>query len=191
MPRKRKVKEDQFQVELTKDVAGVPEKTTKDIDSPDTAQAIQKAKQGDPQKYDQVTITNKNMNKAGPKTAPVASTPQQAISQTQVESKKTRRRKIIDPNTFELTERYDNTRFNYDYGIVLPIGFKPFMKKMAGRNKDVVVTERMGRVRTVISSPSGMDHVVEKLIRAAKSKVTENKDKATTVINGIMGSMKK
>ena len=209
MARKKKVSEEQYEVELTKQTAGQDDITTKDVDAQDTATAMQQAKQGDANQYDQV-IVKKKATRGGPATAPVSATPARAVSATTVESKGKRKpakkkvakkkvatkkrassKPLTDPNSFELTEGYKNTRFDYKYAIVLPVGYKSFMEKMSGKTPGIVIVERMGRVQTQVHSPEAMDSLIQSLIKSAKGRIVENKDKARVIIKGIMGSVKR
>ncbi len=65
------------------------------------------------------------------------------------------------------------------------------MEKMSGKTAGIIITERMGRVQTQVHSPKAMDTLIQNLIKSAKGRVVENKDKARVIIKGIMGSMKR
>lgn len=177
MPRKKRVKEDQFEVEMTNMQAGQPETVTKTVDATDATQATQKAKQGDPKPYQQVTVKKPMRGVSqGSRTAPANVGAQGAVSQTQ---------------GMGLTEGFDSTKFKYGYTIGLPGGFADFMKKTKGRTKGLVVEQRSGRVYMTVESADAMDKLMGKLKKSARSRTVETRDRATTVIRGIMGTMKK
>lgn len=176
MPRKKKVKEAQFDVEMTKDMAGSPETTTKSVDAADATQALQKAKTNDPQNYDQVSVNQPQKGVSqGSRTSPASASPTQAVPQT---------------SGMGLTEAFDSTRFKYDYVIGLPNGFGSFLKKTKGRTKGLMVEQRSGRIYMTVESPDAMEKLMGKLKRSANSKIVETRDKARTLIRGIVGSMK-
>ncbi len=65
------------------------------------------------------------------------------------------------------------------------------MEKMSGKTPGIVIVERMGRVQTQVHSPEAMDSLIQSLIKSAKGRIVENKDKARVIIKGIMGSVKR
>lgn len=179
MPRKKRVKEAKFDVTHQDATTGDVETST--VDAANQQAAIQKASQGKPGRGadDQVTVAPSQTGgpPTKPNTAPMSATPTNATSQTQ--------------GMQNLTQSFDRDKLNYDYVIGLPQGFEPFMTKLKGRSKAVVIETRVGRVYTTIKTPKAMETVFNKLKKASRSKVVEERDKAGTVIRGIIGSMKK
>lgn len=187
----KKIKEEDFNVELTKDMAGSPQKTVKAIAGASSASdAITKAKLGDPQNYDQIIAKKK---KAG---SPVR-TDSQTTAKTNVNTqgmaglgeskKKTRKRKTV-VQAFKLTESYKSNRFEYPYSIALPQAFNALVESVVKKIEGVRLSERYARVYIQIPNANSMDALVENLVKKAKGK---GKDpKAEIVINGIMGSIK-
>lgn len=177
MPRRKKIKEEEFEVAMTNDQAGQPETTTKSVTAADATQAMAKAKQGDPKSYQQVTINTPTTGVSqGSKTGPANTGAQGAISQVQ---------------GMGLTEGFNSTKFKYQYKIGLPAGFYNFMKTTKGRTKGLVVEQRQGRVYMTVESTDAMDKLMGKLKKSSRSRTVETRDKAKTIIRGIMGSMKR
>ncbi len=188
MPKKR-IREEKYEVELTKNMAGTPDTKTQDITAKDGSEAVRKAKSGDSTQYDEINVRKTGIGSRGaPKTAPIGAEPTNTVSRTAVETKK--RRKKIDPHTFELTEGYLNTKFTYDYAIVLPVGYRKFVEGLRRGNKNLIVEAKYGRVHIVVSSPEIMDKMIVKLISASRGRIKENRQKAKTLLFGIMRSMK-
>ena len=97
---------------------------------------------------------------------------------------------MVDVNTFELTEDYDSGEFNFPYSIVLPIGYENFVTMAAGKSShSIMIIEHRGRLKTTLESAEAMDDFVESLVEMAKG--DEHKDKATMLIKGIMGSLRR
>ena len=193
-PKKELTTEEQFEVEVAKDSAGFSDTDTSTVTASDTADAIQQMDKQHPEGYDAVSIKKKGSGSKEPATAPVAAEPIKAVSKTTVEDKKEepkkKSRRMVDVNTFELTEDYDSGEFNFPYSIVLPIGYENFVTMAAGKSShSIMIIEHRGRLKTTLESAEAMDDFVESLVEMAKG--DEHKDKATMLIKGIMGSLRR
>jgi len=192
-PKRELTTEEQFEIEVAKDSAGFTDKDTETVTARDTADAIQKMDKDHPEGYDAVSIKKKR-TVGRPTTAPVAAEPVKAVSKTTVEDKKEEPKKkksrpLVDVNTFELTEGYDSGKLNFPYSVVLPIGYESFVTMAAGGSKSITIIEHRGRLKTTMASSEAMDTFVNTLVEMARG--DEHKDKATTLINGIMGSLRR
>lgn len=193
----KKIKEEDFDVEMTKDVAGSPQTTTKSLQASDAANAVTQAKQGDTEQYDQITVKRKKMG--GPVKTTSRTTPQTSAKTQGMagfgESKKTTRKKKTETKkrktgvrSFKLTENYKNNRFDYPYSIMLPPAFSGLVKDIVEEVEDIKLSERYARLYIQIPNAETMDMFVESLVKKAKGK---SKDpRAEIVISGIMGSVK-
>ena len=191
-PKKELTTEEQFDIEVAKDSAGFTDVDTKTVTARDTADAIEQMDKAHPEGYDAVSIEKKSTG-GKPTTAPVAAEPVKAVSKTTVEDKKEKTKKksrpLVDVNSFELTEGYDSSEMNFPYSVVLPIGYESFVTMAAGDSKSIKIVEHRGRLKTTMESGDAMDAFVKTLVEMAKG--DEHKDKATVLINGIMGSLKR
>lgn len=177
MPRKRKVREEEFQVTTVDDNTDNGETTTT-VQSPDANTAINKAGQGNPNIRQSEKVTVTKGNPGGPQTTP------QTTSQKQGQPSGTQ-------GMQGLTGQFESTRFNYDYTIGLPGGFADFMKKTKGRTKGIMVEQRNGRVYMTVETADAMTKLMGKLKKSSRSRTVETRDKANTMIRGIVGSMKR
>jgi len=184
----KKIKEENFDVELTKDVAGSPQKTMKSISgAANASDAVTKAKLGDTQQYDEITAKKK---KPGSPVRTDSRTTAQTEPKTQGmigvgESKRKRRTSV---QAFKLTENYKSNQFEYPYSIMLPPAFSKLIEDVVEKTKDIKLSERYARLYIQVPNAKAMDALVENLVKKAKGK---GKDpKAETIINGIMGSVK-
>ncbi len=182
--------EEQFEVQVAKDSAGFSNNDTKTITARDTADAIQQMDKDNPDGYDAVSIRKKSSG-GKPSTSPVGAM-SKAVSKTAVEARGRKSKKtphLVDVNTFELTEGYDSGKFVFPYSIVLPIGYKSFVDMVASGSESIVVVEHRGRLKTTMQSKQSMDDFVSALVNMVED--DEHKDKATVLINGIMGSLRR
>lgn len=193
-PKREMTTEEQFEIELSKDSAGFKDTDTETVTARDTADVIAQMNKKNPEGYDAVSIEKKSTG-GKPTTAPVAAEPVNAVSKTTVEDKeekpkRKKSRRLVDVNTFELTEGYDSSEFNFPYSVVLPIGYESFVTMAAADSKSITITEHRGRLKTTLESGEAMDNLVEALVSMVKED-DGNKDKATMLINGIMGSLRR
>ena len=140
MPRRKKVKEDDFTLTAVDPNTGdETSHTVKGVTDP--KQALDRVK-GKPEfsnpKGEVVVKPEQPGGGASPLSRP-ATSGARARSQTQ--------------GMGGLTESYDSTKFRYSYTIGLPNGFTDFMKKTKGRTKGLVVEQRDGRVYMTVESP--------------------------------------
>lgn len=174
--KQKKIREHKFQIQ-TDDENVVDGTSIEVVDSPNADDALRKASRGNQniQKAEKVTLTK--AGPGGPMTTP-QSEPQtagQPSGTTPMQGLK---------GTFE------STKLRYDYTIGLPGGFTEFMKKTKGRTKGLVVEQRSGRVYMTVESPEAMDKLMGKLKKASRSRTVETRDKARTLIRGILESVK-
>lgn len=184
---KKKVTEASYEVSMSRDVAGAPQETKKKVSAPNPDQAMDKAKQGDPNIYDKVSIT-KSSGAGGPAKATPQTTPQvtPTTAPKTVEGKGKKKGKKKDPvKTYSLTSGYKAESFPYPYNVALPINFKPLTKKMIeGTSLDV--KDRYSLIEVTITDAKNMDKVVENLVKRAKGRDKKLKSMAETVIKGMM-----
>ena len=164
----KKIREERFQVTY--------DDTTKEVDAPTPDIAMQKAGQGNPEFKRSKNVNVQKAQMGGPATKPAGAATRPVQPGVQ--------------GMQGLTDTYESTKFRYDYTIGLPNGFTDFMKKTKGRTKGLVVEQREGRVYMTVESPEAMDKLMGKLNKAARSRTVETRDKARTLIRGILGSMK-
>lgn len=176
MRKQKKIRENEFEV-TTDDENKVDGQVSKTVKAPDANTAIQKAGQGNQDINQAETLTVKKAGMGGPQTTP--RTPPQRTGQPAGTS-----------GMQGLTETYESTKFKYDYTIGLPGGFREFMQKTKGRTKGLVVEQRDGRVYMTVESPDAMDKLMGKLKKASRSRTVETRDKARTLIRGILESVK-
>ncbi len=197
MREKVVAKEEQFDIETSKDDAGFGDKKTTTINALDTADALDQLDKQNPEGYDEISIKKKSSGMLGkPKTAPVNSVSKTAVESTKKsnkESKKKSKRKPgvkVDVNTFELTEKFDSKDYKYPYSIVLPIGYEDFLSTAVGRSDEpIMIIESRGRLKTTLESHAAMDDFVKALVDMV---INENhKDKAEMLIKGIVGSLRR
>lgn len=176
MPRKRKLKEHQYEITTT-DANKVNGEVTTTVDAPTSDDAINKAGQGNNNVAGAEEITVKKAQVGGPLVK------SQTRSQTTGKPSGT-------TGMQGLKGTFESTKFRYDYTIGLPGGFTEFVRKTKGRTKGLVVEQREGRVYMIVESPEAMDKLMGKLNKAARSRTVETRDKARTLIRGIIGSVK-
>ncbi len=192
-PKKELTTEEQFEIEVSKDDAGFPDKNTTTITARDTAAAIEQMDKENPGGYDAVSIRKKSSSGNKPVTAPVSAEPLKAVSKTAVESKKvptkkTRRGASVDVNSFELTENFNSNNYNFPYSIVLPMGYESFVSLASSQSDEpITIVEHRGRLRTTLESERAMDDFVSALVRMTED--DEHKNKAIVIIKGIIGSI--
>ena len=196
----KKIKEEDFDVELTKDVAGSPQTTTKSISgATSAADALTKAKQGDTEKYDKITATKRKMGAAAPvkpaRTAAKTTATTTGMAGLGESKKKTVRKKKTETRkrktgvrAFKLTENYKSNRFDYPYSIMLPAAFDGLIKAIVEKTNDVKLSERYSKLYIQVPNAKAMDTFMESLVKKAKGR--DKDPKSETVINGIMGSIK-
>lgn len=197
----KKIKEEDFDVELTKDVAGSPQTTMKSIKgAASAADAVTKAKQGDTEQYDQITAKKRKMGAAAPvktdsRTAAKTTATTTGMAGLGESKKKTVRKKKTETRkrktgvrAFKLTENYKSNRFDYPYSIMLPAAFDGLIKTIVEKTSDVKLSERYSKLYIQVPNAKAMDTFMESLVKKAKGR--DKDPKSETVINGIMGSIK-
>jgi len=185
----KKIKEEEFEVALTKDVAGSPQTTKKSTCAANPSDAITQAKQGDPATYDEITIKKKKPGapvRAEPMTTARTNVNTQGMAGFGESKKKTRKRRTT-VEAFKLTENYSNNKFDYPYSIMLPAAFDGLIEDIV-KKVDLKLSERYSRLYILVPNAKVMDVFVESLVKKAKGK--DKDPRAVIVISGIMGSIK-
>lgn len=185
----KKIKEEEFEVALTKDVAGSPQTTKKSTRAANPSDAITQAKQGDPATYDEITIKKKKPGapvRAEPMTTARTNANTQGMAGFGESKKKTRKRRTT-VEAFKLTENYSNNKFDYPYSIMLPAAFDELIEDIV-KKVDLKLSERYSRLYILVPNAKVMDVFVESLVKKAKGK--DKDPRAEIVISGIMGSIK-
>ena len=177
MPRRKKVKEADYQITATDPATGDElSQEVKGVANPEQAMQRVRGKKEFSDPKGQVTVSPKTPGGGASPLSSPATSGAKAKSQTQ--------------GMGGLTEDFDVTKFRYGYTIGLPGGFAEFMKKTKGRTKGLVVEQREGRVYMTVESPDAMEKLMGKLKKSSRSRTVETRDKALTLIRGIVGSMK-
>jgi hypothetical protein len=181
--RKKKITEASYEINLSRDVAGAPQQTKKTVQAPNPEQAMNLAKQGDPNVYDEISV-KKQGGPGGPGKVQPQVTPPGAPNTLENKGKKKRAKKS-PVKTYELTSSYTAESFPFPYNIALPRIFEPITEKMVA-GTSLKVKDRYALVEVTITNAANMDKVVENLVKSAKGRNKKLKTMAESVIKGIM-----
>lgn len=164
MARKRKVREqNNYTVTMTRDEAGSPQEVEKTVSAPTADIALDKAKQGDSQRYDNIEITKGDKPGAG---------------RVKTEPKTT-------PQTKAMTEPSLLENISYPYNIGLPRGFEPLLKALTKKTKETIkINERFSRLHLTISDANSMKNLMEDLKKKSRGR-SKVKNMANVVYTGI------
>ncbi len=181
--RNKKIIEASYEIDLSRDVAGAPQQTKKTITAPTPEQAIDKAKQGDPNIYDEISV-KKQEDPGGPANMKPQVQPQGAPNTLENKGKKKRTKKS-PVKSYGPTSSYTAESFPFPYNIALPRIFEPITGKMVA-GTSLKVKDRYALIEVTITNASSMDKVVENLVKNAKGRNKKLKTMAESVIRGIM-----
>jgi len=181
---KKKITEASYEINLSRDVAGAPQQTKKTVQAPTPDQAMDKAKLGDPNIYDEISVKKQGGPSGAPEKAQPQVTPQGAPNTLEDKGKKKRAKKS-PVKSYELTSSYTAESFPFPYNIALPRIFEPITEKMVA-GTSLKVKDRYALVEVTITDATNMDKVVENLVKSAKGRNKKLKTMAESVIKGIM-----
>lgn len=188
---RKKTTEEKYQVDMEKDGLG-GNKTSKTVDAADAEGAIRKAKQGDPTKYDNVSVskggTSKNAPNVTPRGAP-DTTSKTGVSEGSKKKTTKKKKTVADPETFEIVKGFKAESISYPYCIVLPEPFRPVLDRVISLKKANITESRAkGKVCVLIEDVESMNVFMEKMSAISSGKDTKKSNQAKIIIDGIVRS---